>query len=205
MIKYYRPCTSKITSSSLRIDLWLAVICLQLYIFAVDIFAFDAVFISSGSASEYIGIIFIPLCSNKWCTILQAGVGVHSVSTLIGGLTTTYFSDFAGSISGTHIYPSLVFSSIALTIVGTATAAEAIPTLLFSIVFSTFIVGVLFFLLGKFRLTRVVQFVPASLLGGFMACIGYKTLKAAFGTATGDVAFYAHLGDARTWKLLLPR
>jgi len=43
------------------------------------------------------------------------------------------------------------------------------------VIFSS-VLGVFFYLLGRLRLTRVVQLVPGAVLCGFMASIGYAVV-----------------------------
>jgi MFS superfamily sulfate permease-like transporter/Ca2+-binding EF-hand superfamily protein/CRP-like cAMP-binding protein len=42
---------------------------------------------------------------------------------------------------------------------------------------SSLVLGVLFFSLGRFKMTRLVSFVPTSITEAFMSCIGYKVFK----------------------------
>ena len=82
------------------------------------------------------------------------------------------------------------------------TNPEALATMMFCIIFSTVILGIIFLTLGVARLTRFVQFVPATVLNGFLGAIGYKVLKEAVVACTGE---YAHSPFTwGFWRLLLP-
>ena len=68
-----------------------------------------------------------------------------------------------------------------------------ISTLLMAMVMSTILQALVFYLLGKFRLTRVIQYMPCSVLSGFLACIGYKVINATTHTTTSSVPFHLFL------------
>ena len=77
-----------------------------------------------------------------------------------------------------------------------------VPTILACFLLSQALLGVVFFILGYFRLTRVVQFMPASVLGGFLASVGYLVLLKGIKTAVGHY-WYEPL-SWEFWRLLLP-
>eukprot|EP00941_MAST-03F_sp_MAST-3F-sp1_P001931 g1931.t1 len=166
------------------------------------------------------------------------GVGVHTVSVAVSGLSSTLFSGLPSTIAGPDVNPALFFALMARTIVTSVDptqscwttvhygkdnghrnlellAAEtfdptthridncqniinldeekklfyaetAAKTILCAISLSTASIGLLFLCLGHFNLTRVVQFVPACVLSGFLACIGYKIMLKAVDAATGE-------------------
>jgi len=47
-------------------------------------------------------------------------------------------------------------------------------TVIFTVACSSAILGLLFFVLGRFRLTKFVSFVPTSVMEAFLSCVGYK-------------------------------
>ena len=68
---------------------------------------------------------------------------------------------------------------------------------------STFLVGCVFYLLGRFRLTRIVHFLPASVMAGFLACIGFTVFLESINVATGIEVEKSHYGDIfGTWHSL---
>mmetsp|Transcript_1723 Transcript_1723/g.3188 ORF Transcript_1723/g.3188 Transcript_1723/m.3188 type:complete len:1472 (-) Transcript_1723:364-4779(-) len=50
-------------------------------------------------------------------------------------------------------------------------------TTIFSVMFSSAVLGTLYFVLGKFKITRFVSYVPTSVQEAFLSCIGYKVFK----------------------------
>ncbi|GBG28250.1 Calmodulin [Hondaea fermentalgiana] len=145
---------------------------------------------------------------------IPVGAAQQITSAAILGLTFATYSDSAVTIAGPDINPTIFF----------ATAAEVIrqnvdqnhpnasddertqivlTTVLITIVFGTALVSVLFYSLGHFRLTRVVQFVPAAVLGGFLAAVGVIVIIKAVKSTVGDELPH-HLDYWEFWALLAP-
>ena len=100
----------------------------------------------------------------------ETGVGMNTFTVAVGGTMFALFSGCRVSIAGPDITPTLFFSSMRSTIAAETAGDDAavLPTLLLAIWLSTLTLALLFLALGHFRLTRVVQFLPASLLCGFL-------------------------------------
>lgn len=62
--------------------------------------------------------------------------------------------------------------------------ASVLPTCLAAMAIGTLLCGAGFGVLGKMRWSGVVGLVPADVIAGFHACIGYKVTKAAVEVAT---------------------
>mmetsp|Transcript_40459 Transcript_40459/g.93012 ORF Transcript_40459/g.93012 Transcript_40459/m.93012 type:complete len:1420 (+) Transcript_40459:129-4388(+) len=52
-------------------------------------------------------------------------------------------------------------------------------TTIFAIAVSTVVMGLVFFMLGSFKLTRYMAYVPTSIMEAFLACVGYKVFAEA--------------------------
>jgi SulP family sulfate permease len=50
-------------------------------------------------------------------------------------------------------------------------------TTIFTVALSSAMLGCLFFVLGRFKLTRFVSFIPTNIMEAFLSCIGYKVFK----------------------------
>ena len=134
---------------------------------------------------------------------LPIGMSIQLVSTFITTLYTSWRSTIGCSISGSDIIPALTIKLMAETIAkNTQNAAAALPTLLFCCLATTVIMGIAWLLVSYFKLTRVVDYMPVSVVSGFLGCIGYKIVKEAIKVAVGD-AWYQP-GSWTFWKLLLP-
>eukprot|EP00928_Gymnodinium_smaydae_P002165 TRINITY_DN10765_c0_g2_i4.p1 TRINITY_DN10765_c0_g2~~TRINITY_DN10765_c0_g2_i4.p1 ORF type:complete len:1488 (+),score=352.65 TRINITY_DN10765_c0_g2_i4:76-4539(+) len=54
---------------------------------------------------------------------------------------------------------------------------ELRATVLFAVAFSSFLFAILFILLGRLKLVKLVTLIPASIMEAFLSCIGYKVFK----------------------------
>jgi len=50
-------------------------------------------------------------------------------------------------------------------------------TVIFTVTFTSFLLGLIFFGLGRFKATRLVTYVPTSIMEAFLSCVGYKVFK----------------------------
>jgi len=138
---------------------------------------------------------------------LAVGVGIQCSSTLITGLITSRWSKIGVNVSGPDIIASLFVSAWVKTLcepqdgrAAILTQEEALPTVLFFMVASTFLMGLIWLAIGKFHLTKMVEFMPAPVVCGFLSCIGWKVLKYATKVSSGS-AWYSGWTDP--WSLLL--
>lgn len=140
---------------------------------------------------------------------LPAGVSMQIFSVMIGCAFYAAFSGCKASIAGPDINPALFFALIVESIqLGSDTdhmpeIESILPTVILAICICSLLIGSIFLALGHFKLTRIVQYLPASLLNGFLACIGYKVMKAALTTTCGDI-YYKKPYKFMFWKLFLP-
>lgn len=54
---------------------------------------------------------------------------------------------------------------------------ELRATAIFAVAFSSAVLGILYFCLGRFKLTGFVSYVPANIMEAFLSCVGYKVFK----------------------------
>lgn len=89
---------------------------------------------------------------------------------------------------------------------------KLLPTLLLCIATGSLMVSIGCYLLGKFHLTRIAQFLPTNVLHGFLTTIGFNILIEAISISTGiHLEFKKHpesivqiFGSWKRWKLLMP-
>jgi len=114
------------------------------------------------------------------------------------------FSKVGASIAGPDVISAIVFASMANIIAGQAGEEpdKAMSTLLAAQLISTALVGLAWLVLVRFRWTRVVAYVPVSVILGFLGCIGYQVAEEAIHHAVGDAWYDA--GSWSFWRLLLP-
>ena len=138
----------------------------------------------------------------KWA--IPLGVGTQTLTATLGGFIFAHRSGCRAIIAGPDITPTVFLAEGARAIVaalcpeGVDASCEqgerAVPTILMACAISTLLVGASFYLLGRFRLTEIVGYFPANVVSGFLACIGYKVLKASIEVA-------APVGSKKALKL----
>ena len=98
------------------------------------------------------------------------------------------------NVSGPDIIASIFVSSWVKTLCEGENAIldeeSALPTILFLMTMSTFIMGVIWFAIGHYHMTKVVEYLPAPLVCGFLSCIGWKVVKYATKVSSGS-SWYA--------------
>jgi len=127
---------------------------------------------------------------------MVAGVGMLLFATITLSLITALGSSQAGIVGTTQDVALVSFAVIAAAIEADLTerdaAAQVLPTVVAAIGLSTLLCGLVFYLLGRFRLSRFVRFVPYPVIAGFLAGTGWLIIEGAFGVITGsDLSFEA--------------
>jgi hypothetical protein len=128
-------------------------------------------------------------------TSVSVGIYVQCSSTLITCLYTGRFSKIGINVSGPDIIASIFVSSWVKTLCegdgAILTEETALPTILFLMTLSTFIMGIIWFAIGHFHATKIVEYLPAPLVCGFLSCIGWKVAKYATKVSAGDSWYHA--------------
>ena len=124
------------------------------------------------------------------------GVAVVLLGIAIGCLSFAYGSGCKAIISGPDLLP-VIFGQELLKAVKVYCdtlddgAYKVLPTTLIAIIIGNVMTGLLFFGLGRAEKTSAaIGFIPASVISGFLSCIGYKVVKlAVFISTTHDLKF----------------
>lgn len=88
----------------------------------------------------------------------------------------TWASEFKISVSLPQDVPAAIIAVLAATLVAQpdiGNPAEAFATVVFVMVCSTLLTGVMLWCVGHFSLGKVVRFLPYPVIGGFMAGTGW--------------------------------
>ena len=158
-----------------------------------------------------VGAVIIHDSHKMFKQSLAIGIGVQCASTFVTCLITSGYSKLGINISGPDIIAAIFAGQWASALtdpqaVSVVTETQALPTLLFLIMLSTLLMGLLWLAIGYTGATRVVDFMPQPVVSGFLACIGWKVLKYAGKVSTGP-AWYTWDVPGFTWPffmLLLP-
>ncbi|KAI1447904.1 sulfate transporter family-domain-containing protein [Annulohypoxylon stygium] len=129
------------------------------------------------------GMILFPLGNPIFSSLGPAGISIFYVSTIVSQLTFSTGSLFRGGIGSELIEVVPFFHNMATTI--TATVGEdksdaVIATTITSFAISSMLTGVVFYLMGKFRLGYVVGFIPRHILIGCIGGVGWFLIATGF-------------------------
>lgn len=122
---------------------------------------------------------------------LPAGIGVVLASTCVSGAIVALLSSYRPAIAAPQENTSVILALIAASIGKQMPPGPAVlPTLIAVIGVTSVATGVLFFLVGSFRLGKIVRFIPYPVVGGFLAGTGWLLVQGSLGVMSGlSVAF----------------
>jgi len=122
-----------------------------------------------------------------------AGMALVTAGVVMG--VTSLASKIPGVMGSAQDGSSAILAVMAAALAGAAGAASPqvlLATVLAAISLTTLLTGVVFWLLGHFRLGGIVRFVPYPVVGGFLAGTGWLLAKGSFGVMT---AYSLSFGD----------
>jgi len=128
------------------------------------------------------------------------GIGLMLFGGIIFGGLTALLSSFRGLATGLQDSPAAILSVVATAIVAampsSATPKEIFLTVVAAVALTTISTGLLFIVLGQFKLGNLVRFMPYPVLGGFLAGTGLLLLFGTFGFVTGQSVSLMNLSPA---------
>jgi sulfate permease, SulP family len=126
--------------------------------------------------------------SGEFAQALPFGIGLMLFSAMIVALIGTSFSSYAAIVT-TVSEPSIpVLSLVARQIAGSmpnAAFEDKLFTVGATIILNSVVVGIIFFLLGQFKLGGFVRFIPYPVVGGFLAGTGALLVQGALHSVSG--------------------
>src|SRR5512135_782462 len=139
---------------------------------------------SMGSIVSLAALIF----SGSLSQCLGAGIGLMLFGGLAMGIVVALMTSLPGMVAIPQDTPAailaLVGSGIALAM-RSAQPQALYATVLVAIALTSLFMGVLLLLLGRFRASGFVRYVPYPVVGGFLAGTGWLLTKGAFGVMLG--------------------
>lgn len=150
------------------------------------------------------------------------GVIMYHFSAIIAGPAITALSGCRSGVGSGNIKHATLFAPIVLAITDDMERgggpintpqrrSELISTVLFAMGFSTLLFSLVWTALGQFRLTRVMQFMPAFVTSGFVASVGYLIVLKALLVGSGDKVTFevqsftlSAMDKERFWYLVVP-
>ncbi len=134
-------------------------------------------------ASSFAGLLF----RGPLLLYVSRGLGLILIGSIITGLAIAIWGSQKGIIGGMQDIPASIMALVTANIAAAAaglTATQLFVTAATAIALTTFLTGVVFFLLGYFRLTRLVRFLPYPVVGGFLASTGWLLTMGGLGLMT---------------------
>lgn len=133
--------------------------------------------------------VFLVVVAVSFATLIYADAPPHAIGqavslVLVGAAVTTFvtslFSSYPGTIALPQDSPAAILALTTAAMAGpmAGQGAEArFYTVVAAVLISTVTVGAAMFILGHFRLGRLIRFIPYSVVGGFLAATGWLLLK----------------------------
>ncbi|KXJ95809.1 cyclic nucleotide-binding domain-containing protein [Microdochium bolleyi] len=129
------------------------------------------------------GMILFPLGNPIFSSLGPAGISIFYVSTIVSQLTFSTGSIFRGCVGSELIEVVPFFHSMAnkiTAIVGEDQPDAVIATTITSFAVSSMLTGVVFYLMGRFRLGYIVGFIPRHILIGCIGGVGWFLIATGF-------------------------
>lgn len=155
------------------------------------------------------GIIQLPLAisfailifSGDLSSFSTVGIGMVLFGGLIMQLIIALTSSVPGMVGGPQDSPSAIMALTALTIATNmkeASGEAKFITVVVLVILTSILTGLLFVLIGGFKLSRLVRFIPYPVVGGFVAGTGLLLTKGGFGILLGNTLGLTNLNVL--WK-----
>ncbi|TGJ81782.1 hypothetical protein E0Z10_g6983 [Xylaria hypoxylon] len=146
------------------------------------------------------GMILFPLSNPVFANLGPAGISIFYVSTIVSQLTFSMASTFKGGVGSELIEVVPFFHSMAATItsiVGEDKPDAVIATTITSFAISSMLTGVVFYLMGRFKLGYIIGFIPRHILIGCIGGVGWFLIATGFEVSARLGEFHYDLETAR--------
>lgn len=141
-------------------------------------------------ATSFAALVF----SGGLSPYLARGIGMALFSATVGIAVVALLSSFRGTLSSNQDVPAAIVAIAAAGITGSVGPDASFPTVAVLIAFTTAAAGLAFLVLGTFRLTGLVRFLPYPVVGGFLAGTGWLLLTGGLSMMAGLPFALAQLG-----------
>ena len=147
--------------------------------------------------------------SGPMSSYVSRGIGIFLFGGFAFGLTTFFVGTVSGSAIGPQDGPVALIAVATTGITATMIASAIEPDVIYStiiamIMASSFVTGLVFVLIGQFKLGNLVRYIPFPVVGGFLAGTGWLLTRGAIEVMVGEkLSIPALLGLFHADKLLL--
>jgi SulP family sulfate permease len=134
---------------------------------------------------SYASLIF----SGDLSKFLPNGIGAMLFGAIVIGLVMGVTSQIPGLIAAPNDNPVAISAIIALAIIESmpegASDETVYTTIIVAMASTTFLCGIVFILVGRFKLSNMVRYIPYPVIGGFLAGTGLIIFRGAFVASAG--------------------
>ncbi len=135
--------------------------------------------------------------SGELAAFATQGIGIFLFGGLIIQLVTALTSSLPGTMACQQDSPIAILSLTALAITTKMVGAPAeakFMTVIVTIILTSIISGLFFVVVGSFKLSRFVRFIPYPVFGGFIAGTGFLLARGSFGMMLGKTPSLTDFG-----------
>lgn len=136
---------------------------------------------------------------------VSVGIGLGLFTAIVVAVTVALTNSLPGVVAIPQDSPAII-----LAMMGSAIAAQIpasnpalLPTVIMALAVTTGVVGIVYFLLGTFKLGNLIRFIPYPVVGGFLAGTGYLLAQGAFNVMTDQFFNLANLPALLTPTMLV--
>lgn len=137
--------------------------------------------------------------SGNLAVFVPQGIGLVIAGSIVAILITGITSSYAGMISPNQDIPAAIFAGIAAGIsaalVAQATQTQIFITVSAAIIITSLLTGLIFLLLGRFKLGALFRFLPYPVVGGFLAGTGWLLATGGLAAMAGTSSEFSQLPD----------
>ncbi|MBI2584311.1 MAG: SulP family inorganic anion transporter, partial [Rhodospirillales bacterium] len=121
---------------------------------------------------------------------LGVGIGIALFSAVVVGAAMALGSSYPGAIGTPQDIPAVtlgvIATEIAAAMAGKAAGAEIVATVVAAVALSSLAMGAVFYAFGRFRLGRLIRYIPYPVIGGFLVSVGWFLVRGTYSVATGE-------------------
>ncbi|KGP63780.1 sulfate transporter [Legionella norrlandica] len=134
-------------------------------------------------------------------------INLLAIAVVVIGITYLFMSSPPYAIAQLQDEAAILYSSMALVVIKSmppdSTTQEIFITVLFFLGLTTFITGLSFYLVGKFRFGNIIRYLPYPVICGFLAATGWLILSGTFALLTGKTLQENWFNVLQTKELML--
>lgn len=132
---------------------------------------------------------------------IPIGIGLTLFTAIVVAIIVALTNSMPGIVIMPQDSPAIILAMMASAIAAQIPVSDPalLPTVIMALAMTTVVVGIVYFLLGTFKLGNLIRFIPYPVVGGFLAGTGYLLAQGAFNVMTDQFVSLANLS-----ALLMP-